>query len=58
MINGKEKKKGDFFNPGVRRIVCGENAKFIFNYENIADGQLNHFCLIRFSYNDMFGNKY
>ena len=56
LINGKEIHKGKAFSPSKRRLVTGEKYNLIFDdgdYKNT-----NEFCLIRFSYKDVFGNKY
>lgn len=55
-VNGKEILLSDAFNPSKSRIVPGESTTFIFNYsENL---RMNIFCLVRFSYEDIFGNRY
>lgn len=55
-INGKEVFVTDAFNPAERRLVAGEVMHLVFNYaENLHQ---NIFCMIRFQYEDIFGNKY
>lgn len=56
LINGKEIHKGDAFNPAMRRLVSGEKYTLIFDNGDYLNK--NEFCLIRFSYKDIFGNKY
>lgn len=55
-INGKEILLTSAFNPSKIRIVSGEFTTVIFNYAENLD--TNIFCIIRFSYKDIFGNKY
>lgn len=56
LINGKEVNKGEAFNPDMRRLVSDEKYRLIFDNEDYSNR--NEFCLIRFSYSDLFGNKY
>lgn len=55
-INGKSVIRGDAFNPSKERIAIGESTTFVFDNDEIKNK--NCFCIIRFSYNDIFGNKY
>lgn len=56
LINGKSVKMGYGFNPAMRRIAKGEECKMLFFFgEEVYE---NLFCLLRFSYTDIFGNKY
>lgn len=55
LIDGKEVVQGDAFAPAKRRLVCGESINMVFNCEVT---ERNVFCLIRFSFEDIFGNKY
>lgn len=55
-INGKEVCLTDAFNPSKTRIIAGELNSFAFNYNE--DLRQSIFCIIRFSYEDIFGNKY
>ncbi len=54
MINGKEMILGEAFAPASRRLVDGESVELLFDYSTDE----NAFCIIRFSYKDIFGNKY
>ena len=55
-INGKQICCGSAFNPRSVRIASGETVTFAFDYaDNI---NTNIFCLLRFSFEDIFGNKY
>lgn len=56
LISGKEVRRGEAFNPDMRRLVSGEKFRLIF--DNADHSGENEFCLIRFSYKDLFGNKY
>ncbi len=56
LINGKEMKKGIFFNPDLRRLVEDEKYRLIFDNGDYTN--TNEFCLIRFSYKDIFGHQY
>lgn len=56
LINGKEIKKGQAFNPGSRRLVSEEKFRLVFDYDDCPNE--NIFCIIRFSYKDVFGNSY
>ena len=56
LIDGREIHKGDAFNPAMRRLVSDEKYVMIFNDGDYSNQ--NEFCLIRFSYKDIFGNKY
>lgn len=55
-INGREIKCGSAFNIIKMRVGVGEFANFVFDYANSLD--INIFCLLRFSYEDVFGNRY
>ena len=55
MVNGKEVSIGDAFNPACERIAPGENISWAFDCWNI---NTNVFVIMRFSYEDIFGNKY
>lgn len=55
-INGKEISLTSAFNPLKIRIVSGEFTTVMFNYAESLD--TNSFCIIRFSYKDIFGNRY
>lgn len=46
---------GDSFSPSKKRIVTGEYSTLAFGIDNITS---NIFCGLRFSYEDIFGNKY
>ena len=54
-INGKVIPTGDFFFPTRRRIVIGEYATLAFGLDNTTT---NILCVLRFSYEDILGNKY
>lgn len=56
LINGKEIHKGDAFSPCMKRLVSGEKYTLIFDNGDYSNK--NEFCLIRFTYKDIFGNKY
>ena len=56
LINGKEIEKGEAFNPASTRLISGEEYKLIFDYGDYSN--TNVFCLLRFSYKDVFGNGY
>lgn len=56
VINGRKILLGNAFNPAKRRIVMGESTTFVFNYSE--ELKSNIFCIVRFSYEDIFGNKY
>lgn len=56
LIKGKEIPKGSTFAPASRRLVSGEVYRLIF--DNGDYSETNEACLIRFSYRDIFGNKY
>lgn len=55
-INGKCIPLSDAFAPSKERVVEGENTTIVFDDETIMNTNLC--CVIRFSYNDMWGNKY
>lgn len=55
-INGEEIFLTDAFNPSKSRIVAGEKISYIFNYAE--ELKRNIFCLVRFSYEDILGNRY
>ncbi len=55
VINGKLALAGKFFNPSKERIAIGENTRFAFDYDDLKNSV---FCLVRFSYEDIFGNRY
>lgn len=56
LINGKQIKMGEAFNPSMRRLIKGEELKILFFFEEEVEE--NMFCVLRFSYKDLFGNKY
>ena len=53
-INGKCVCLGNTFNPSKRRLTSAESTNIIFD----CDMNTNIFCLLRISYDDLFGNKY
>lgn len=55
-VNGKLIPHGSAFNPAKERIVAGRGTSIAFDIED--DKNKNVFCVIRFSYKDIFGNKY
>lgn len=55
-INGKEILKTDAFNPAKIRIAPGEMNLLVFNYATKLNE--NIFCIIRFLYEDILGNRY
>ena len=55
-INGEEIFKTAAFNPSEIRIASGEEDILVFNYTE--DVKESIFCIIRFLYADIFGNKY
>lgn len=55
-INGREIPLTSAFNPAKKRITVGDFETFLFDYAE--DLKQNIFCIIRFSYEDVFGNKY
>ncbi len=54
-INGKIVPRSDFFSPAEMRITPDECVTFAFD---CSDASTNIFCVVRFSYEDVFGNKY
>ena len=54
-INGKSVILGSAFNPATERLLVGETIDFVFDIEGI---NTNVFCLLRFAYQDIFGNQY
>lgn len=54
-INGEIISHGDAFNPSYRRIAPEDIATFSFDYDNT---NISLFVVVRFSYEDIFGNKY
>lgn len=58
LINGKEIVKGNAFNPASTRLVAGEEYRLLFDFDYSNYSNVNAFCLLRFSYKDIFGNGY
>ena len=55
-INGKNIPCGSSFAPRIDRIAVGECITFSFDVGDVIT--TNIFCVVRFSYEDIFGNKY
>ncbi len=54
-IDGKEISKSSAFSPSRTRIAINEKKSFAFD---IGERDSCAFCVVRFSYKDIFGNKY